>query len=207
MQVEDDLVQILAGICSVLRTANCALVGGHTSEGSEYSVGLTINGTVRQSEILCKGPPVCGDVLILTKAIGTGAILAADMRAAAKGKWVDAAVTSMLQSNQNAAKILYKHGCSACTDVTGFGLIGHLLEMMKYNRNYDTCSTNTSTANSFESLCRVTIDMKKIPILLGAEDCVTADIVSSLQHQVSFVRLYFRCNYNNVNLYSLILRR
>ena len=116
----------------VLRDEGCALVGGHTSEGAEPALGLAVNGTVLPDRVLSKGPLKVGDVLVLTKALGTGTILAADMRAKAKGRWVGAAISSMVQSNRAAAKILYAHGCSACTDVTGFGFLGHLIEMIQF---------------------------------------------------------------------------
>ena len=71
-----------------------------------------------------------GDSLILTKAIGTGTLLAADMRGEGRGAWLTTAVDSMLQSSAAAAAVLRTHGATAATDVTGFGLAGHLLEMV-----------------------------------------------------------------------------
>src|SRR5690606_34553578 len=81
-----------------------------------------------------KGALRPGEALILTKALGTGTILAAWMRGRARGAWVDAAVKSMLRSNRTASDILSKHAVRACTDVTGFGLVGHLLEMLQASR-------------------------------------------------------------------------
>ena len=82
--------------------------------------------------VMC-GCSFSGDALILTKPLGTGIVLAADMRSKAKSRWVEAAIASMLTSNRNAALALNKekYQCSALTDVTGFGLVGHLLEMIK----------------------------------------------------------------------------
>jgi selenophosphate synthase len=71
-----------------------------------------------------------GDSLILTKAIGTGTLLAADMRGEGRGAWLTTAVDSVLQSSAAAAAVLRTHGATAATDVTGFGLAGHLLEMV-----------------------------------------------------------------------------
>ena len=73
----------------------------------------------------------CSLALILTKPIGTGTLLAADMRRKAKARWVMAAITHMIQSNGRAADILRWHGVHAATDVTGFGLLGHLVEMVR----------------------------------------------------------------------------
>ena len=106
-----------------------------------------------------------GDRLILTKALGTGTLFAADMRYKAKGRWIAAAVASMLQSNREAARGVVAHGVSACTDVTGFGLLGHLVEML-----------NASDVDA-------ELDLDTLPVLDGAEQTVRAGILSSLQPQ------------------------
>jgi selenide,water dikinase len=119
------------GALEVLGEANTALVGGHTGEGAELALGFAINGLVEAANVLCKGGMQPGDRLILTKALGTGALFAADMRHKAKGPWIAAAVDSMLQSNREGAQCLHRYQATACTDVTGFGLLGHLIEMTK----------------------------------------------------------------------------
>lgn len=105
-------MQLLAGVCRTLREENCALIGGHTSEGAELSIGLSVNGVVKRGREMKKGKPCDGEVLILTKALGTGAIMAADMRGLASGVWVEGAIDSMLLSNREAAKILSEGGCT-----------------------------------------------------------------------------------------------
>ena len=164
-QIEDQLFQTMSGALSVLNASNTALVGGHSSEGAELSFGLSCTGLADREQVLRKSGMQQGDVLILTKALGTGTIFAADMRLKAKGRWVDAALQSMLLSNQNAGLCVHEHGATACTDVTGFGLLGHLVEMTR------------SSAMSVE------INLEKLPILDGAHKMIASGIFSSLQDQ------------------------
>ena len=164
-KVEDDLTQMMSGAMKVLKDANCALVGGHTSEGAELSLGFAVNGLVDRDRIMRKGGMQVGDRLIVTKPIGTGTLFAADMRLKAKGRWIAAALESMLKSNRAGAECLFRYGATACTDVTGFGLLGHLVEMTK------------------PSGVDVELDLNAIPMMDGALDTVKAGIVSSLQPQ------------------------
>lgn len=164
-KVEDLLTQMMGGAIEVLNAAGCALVGGHTGEGAELALGFAINGLIgeKMSSVMRKGGMQPGDVLLLTKPIGTGTLFAAHARYAAKGRWIDAALKSMVQSNQSGAEIVRQHGANACTDLTGFGLLGHLLEM-----------TRPSNVDA-------ELSMNALPLLDGAVDCVQAGIVSSLQ--------------------------
>src|SRR5262249_9169108 len=130
-KVEADLAALMTGANEILRAAGCALVGGHTSEGAELALGFAVNGLVARAHALRKGALCPGDALILTKPVGTGTLLAADMRGKAKARWVMAALNHMVRSNGPAAAILRAHGVHAATDVTGFGLIGHLVEMVR----------------------------------------------------------------------------
>jgi selenide,water dikinase len=114
---------------------------------------------------LRKGGLAPGDALILTKPVGTGTLLAADMRGKAKARWVAAAVAHMVRSNGPAAAILRAHGVHAATDVTGFGLIGHLVEMVR------------------ASDVDVTLAPDAVPLLPGARETVALGIFSSLQPQ------------------------
>jgi selenide,water dikinase len=164
-KVEADLSAMMAGANEVLRDAGCALVGGHTSEGAELALGFAINGLVAASAALRKGGLAPGDALVLTKPIGTGTLLAADMRRKAKARWVMAAIAHMIQSNARAAEILRRHGIHAATDVTGFGLLGHLVEMVR------------------ASEVDVTLAIDKVPLLAGARETVALGIFSSLQPQ------------------------
>jgi len=130
-KLESDLLQLLTGATETLTEAGAVLVGGHTGEGQELAFGLTVNGTATPDQLWHKSGMQAGDRLVLTKPLGTGALFAADMRAKARGDWIDAALASMLQSNRTVADAFRRHGARACTDVTGFGLVGHLLEMLR----------------------------------------------------------------------------
>lgn len=164
-KVQDLLTQMMGGAIEVLNAAGCALVGGHTGEGAELALGFAINGLIdeKMDGVMRKGGMQVGDALLLTKPIGTGTLFVAHARYAAKGRWIDAALQSMVQSNQAGAQILRMHGASACTDLTGFGLLGHLVEM-------------TRPAGVDAEL-----HMSTLPLLDGAVDCVQAGMFSSLQ--------------------------
>lgn len=127
----EDLYQLLAGAAETLSEAGAVLAGGHTGEGAEMAFGLTVNGWADPDAILRKAGLTPRDALIVTKPIGTGVLFAADMRAKAKGDWIDAAFVSMLRSAAPCLPVMRAHGVRAATDVTGFGLAGHLLEMLR----------------------------------------------------------------------------
>lgn len=164
-KVEADLTAMMTGANEILRAANCALVGGHTSEGAELSLGFSVNGLVARDRILRKGGMMPGDALILTKPLGTGTLLAAAMRGKAKARWVMAAIEHMTRSNAAAADILRGHGVTAVTDVTGFGLLGHLIEMVQ------------------PSGVDAAVDLASIPLLAGVHETLALGIFSSLQPQ------------------------
>ncbi|MDT7520987.1 selenide, water dikinase SelD [Rhodoferax sp. TBRC 17198] len=167
-QVEATLRQMMQGAVEVLNAAGCTLIGGHSGEGAELALGFAVNGLVdvndqgQMTGVLRKGDMQPGDVLLLTKPIGTGALFAAHGRAAAKGRWVQAALQSMVQSNQAAAQTLRTYGATACTDLTGFGLIGHTVEMAR------------------PSGVQVVLDAAALPLLDGALECVQQGLLSSL---------------------------
>lgn len=163
--VEETLYDVLAGALTIIQPSGAVLAGGHSSEGVELAFGLTVNGLIDPNKVWRKSGLKPGDALILTKAVGTGTLFAADMRGKAKGRWVDAAIQSMLLSSQQAAECLQRFNATACTDLTGFGIIGHLIEMTK--------------ASGVDAV----LHMDAIPILDGAMDTVAAGILSSLQPQ------------------------
>ena len=128
-KIESVLFQMLAGASSILSQAECSLSGGHSVQGSEMSLGFAVLGEVDRANLMRKGDLKVGQNVILTKAIGTGVLFAAEMTGLCKGKWITSALKSMLEPNHRALDIAREHKASACTDITGFGLAGHLIEM------------------------------------------------------------------------------
>lgn len=160
--LEETMFHLLTGINETLKNNRVQLVGGHTAEGQQISAGLAVTGSIKKIHMYKKEISGTGYNLILTKPLGTGTLFAAEMRGKAKGKWLQRAVTSMLQSNWRAVEIFRKYKINACTDITGFGLAGHLLEML---------------AGGFSA----EIILNSIPLLEGALECINNGIYSSLQ--------------------------
>lgn len=129
--MQEDFRLVMTGIVEELNRMGATLVGGHTTEGNEITVGVSLTGLIEESRVVTKGGALPGDVLILTKAIGTGVLWAADMRAEAPGRAIESALASMLQSNEASAEVFADGTAHALTDVTGFGLLGHLAEMLE----------------------------------------------------------------------------
>jgi selenide,water dikinase len=155
-----DLQQLMSGAVVELQLAGCRLVGGHTLEGPELVVGFTVNGEL-DGKPLPKQGVQAGDQLILCKPLGTGVLFAAQQQDQVDGSWISAAIDGMLHSNAGAAQLA--QGAHAATDITGFGLLGHLAEML---RGGDL---------------RVQLDASQIPLLPGALECFAAGHASTLQ--------------------------
>jgi selenide,water dikinase len=137
-------------------------VGGHTARGAEASIGFFVSGTVPRERLLRKGGLRGGEVLLLTKPLGTGILFAAWMRRMARAREVAAALNGMRRSSAAAARILLAHGATAATDVTGFGLAGHLVEMLEASR------------------VKATIGLAACPRYPGVDRLLAAGIRSSL---------------------------
>jgi selenide,water dikinase len=161
---EEWLLQSLAGVRSVIDPLGATLLGGHTLEGRDgagLGLSLAVNGAVLPQRYWPKGPLAAGQVLLLTRPIGTGVLFAAAMAGAAKPAWLDAALAVMQQSQAPLVEILAAHGCQACTDITGFGLLGHLGEMLGPGQ-------------------RVALEPDAIPALPGALELLEQGLSSSL---------------------------
>lgn len=126
----DDLAQLMDGVKQELERHDCALLGGHSCEGAEAMIALALTGrSGDDAASFRKGGGRPGDVLVLCKALGTGVVMAATTDGRLPTRDRGDAVMHMLQSNAAALPVLRAHGIHGCTDVTGFGLLGHALEM------------------------------------------------------------------------------
>ena len=163
--MEEELFQLMSGVVSSLNDHHVALIGGHSSEGVNLAIGLVINGISTPDELIRKGGLKSGDALVLTKPLGVGTLLAAEMRGEARGDWIEGAVDSMLLSNGTAAGCLGDTEISAMTDITGFGLLGHLSEMLR------------------AGAVGARLDLASVPLLEGAVATAQAGWLSSLHPQ------------------------
>jgi selenide,water dikinase len=155
------LENILAGGLSKMIEAGCTVIGGHSVRDAELKFGYSVTGTIDPSRIFTNAKAKPGDALILTKALGTGVISTAIKREKAQTAWMEAATRSMTTLNKIAAELMAseKFHCRACTDVTGFGLIGHAREM------------------ALASEVSLRLDSKSLPILPGAIQCIESGYV------------------------------
>jgi selenide,water dikinase len=120
-----DLRAVLAGALRVLADAHCRLVGGHSMQGPELQIGFAVNGEVAEEPLDRHGAKE-GDVLLLSAPLGTGVLFAAHMQLQADGRDVETALQRMRRGNGAAADVARQSAATALTDITGFGLAGHL---------------------------------------------------------------------------------
>ena len=130
----DDLEQILAGGAAKIHEAGCVILGGHSVNDDEIKFGYSITGTVHPDRVLTNAGARLGDVLLFTKRIGTGVIATALKRGIAEAAHVEASIASMLTLNRAACEAMLGVEVHACTDVSGFGLLGHAREMAAASR-------------------------------------------------------------------------
>jgi selenide,water dikinase len=125
----DDLAQILKGGAEKMREAGCSILGGHSVADDEIKFGYAVTGAVHPDRVKANAGAVPGDALMLTKRLGTGVISTAVKRGIAAPEHVEGAIRSMLELNRRACEEMLRLDAHGCTDVTGFGLIGHAREM------------------------------------------------------------------------------
>jgi len=160
-KVEEELFQLLSGAKACLEREDVALIGGHSSEGG-LAIGFSITGEVAPDGIVRKAGLKADDALVLTRPLGTGILFAAAMRARAKAAWIDMALSEMRRSNRAAAELSLAHQATAMIDITGFGLIGHLGEML------------------VASGARATLDLASIPLYEGAFTLAREGLASTM---------------------------
>jgi len=153
------LEQILAGGLSKMIEAKCTVVGGHSVRDPEIKFGYAVTGTIHPDRVLTNSSAQVGDALILTKALGTGVISTAIKRAEAKQAWIDGATKAMTTLNGAAMEVAVNFHVHSATDITGFGLIGHVREM------------------ALGSGVGIRIHSASVPLLEGALDCVRAGFI------------------------------
>ncbi len=153
------LVEILRGGRDKVAEAGGVIAGGHTVTDKEPKYGLAVTGIVHPEHILTKGNAKIGDVLILTKPLGTGVITTAHKREQVEEADLNAAIASMSALNRDASRLLRAQVVHACTDITGFGLLGHAWEM------------------SLQSEGGMRFEWERLPWLSGAERYAAAGCV------------------------------
>ncbi|MCH8899633.1 MAG: selenide, water dikinase SelD [Acidobacteria bacterium] len=152
----DLAADVIDGGLAVLAEAGCTLVGGHSIDDPEPKYGFAITGTVDPEHMITNGGAAAGDVLVLTKPLGTGVITTALKAGAAPAGVMDAAAGLMTRLNDSAAVAAVATGVVAGTDVTGYGLLGHLQEM-----------ANASGVTAV-------VDPERVPIIDGTADLFEA---------------------------------
>ena len=143
----DVLGEILAGGQAAMNAENVVVIGGHSVDDQEMKFGYAVTGTIHPDRVITNAGARPGDVLVLTKPIGTGAINTALKQGKAREETVAAALKTMTTSAAEASKAMRAAGANGCTDVTGFGLLGHAYELAKASK------------------VTLTIDSKEVPML------------------------------------------
>ncbi len=169
------LYQVLSGSLYEFDRCGVELLGGHTTEAAELTVGFTVMGTFNGEPALLKSDASPGDVLILTKALGTGTLLAGIPQARTRGEWVDSLLASMLKSNEAASVVARNVAANAVTDVTGFGLAGHLLEILD--------------ASNLDAV----VQLNDLPLLPGAKQLLLEGLESTLAPANREVAMRTKC--------------
>jgi len=146
----DVLVRILEGAGERVAAAGAVIIGGHSIADDELKYGLAVTGTIRPDRIVRNGGARAGDLLVLTKPLGTGIVSTGIKKRVARPEEEAFAIASMIALNDVAGGLLGRYGAHACTDVTGYGLAGHALEMAQASRGV-----------------RIEIDSAQLPLLPG----------------------------------------
>jgi len=153
----ESLAEILRGGAELVAAAGALLAGGHSIEDPQPKYGLAVTGTVDPARVVSNAGGRAGDALVLTKPLGVGAVLAAHRRGVARDELLALAVASMVELNRDASAAALAGGVHAMTDVTGFGLLGHLHHLCR------------------ESGCGAELDAAAVPSLAGVQELLEGD--------------------------------
>jgi len=156
------LADVMAGAAEKAREAGICIIGGHTVKDREPKFGLSVTGRVDPGRLWTNRGARAGDLVYLTKPLGTGVITSAIKWGIAPRESQEAAIASMLRLNAGAARAGREAGASTATDVTGFGLLGHLLEVME------------------ASGVRAEVSVAEVPVLPGARELMTRRVIPRL---------------------------
>ena len=130
----DIVVEILKGSADKVDEAGAVIIGGHTLQDSEIKYGLSVTGIIHPDRIVTNAGARAGDVLVLTKPLGTGLIISAIKADKVLEEHINLATRSMVLLNKTASEVMLEVGVSACTDITGFGLMGHAYELAEASK-------------------------------------------------------------------------
>jgi selenide,water dikinase len=157
------LQPLMQGALEIITAAGACLAGGHTIDDDSLKLGFSVTGFVKKNEAWSNAGARPGDALILTKGLGTGTITSALKSKKAEERWIEAAIRSMCTLNKTR-DLIGPAAIHAATDITGFGLAGHALQMCRASR------------------VRATINLKDLPILEGAMECLELGVLNKAHH-------------------------
>ncbi len=159
-ELEPSLLEaLIKGGMEKLEEAGCPLIGGHSMNDEEIKCGFAITGIIHKDKVVQRDRARPGDVLVLTKPLGTGMVGFASQLGRIKEEYLEEIGRWMAMLNKDASEIMVRHNAHACTDVTGFGLAGHLVQM------------------AMGSNVAAEIQVEKLPVFRGAEECMAEDVL------------------------------
>jgi selenide,water dikinase len=170
------LKEMMEGGLTALEEADCPLVGGHSVDDKELKLGYAVTGIVAPGRVWLNNSVRASELLILTKPIGTGLITTAEKAGLASPQALTAAISCMRALNRRACEILGAHAVRACTDVTGFGLLGHACEM------------------AVDSACNIRMSIGAVPLLPSVKEYAAMGLVPEGTYRNRSFRLPFIAN-------------
>ncbi len=169
------LTAMLRGAMATLAEADCALIGGHSINDEEIKLGFAVTGVIRPDQAVARKGARPGDALVLTKPLGTGLVAFGAQLGRISDTALAAVGAHMAALNRDAADLMVEYGAHACTDVTGFGLAGHLVEMLR------------------DSAVAAEIDLAQLPVFAAAVTCLEQEIIpGAVERNQSYSAVWVR---------------